>query len=130
MRETLRAGVTSVHDVGSYRALADVALRDAINRGDVEGPRMSAVGAYITMPGGGGEVTGLAPDVKIPDDFRAGVVTDPKDVRLKVTWLFQRGADSIKLIGTARAFGGLSRTAVAGRTGRSGLGAKYTCDGL
>ena len=99
-RETLRAGFTTVHDVGCYRALADVALRDAINRGDVEGPRMSAVGAYITMPGGGGEVTGLAPDVKIPDDFRAGVVTDPKDVRLKVAWLFQHGADSIKLIGT------------------------------
>jgi imidazolonepropionase-like amidohydrolase len=58
------AGFTSVHDVGCYRALADVALRHAINRGDVEGLRMSAVGAYITTPGGGGEVTGFAPDVK------------------------------------------------------------------
>lgn len=99
-RTTLMAGFTSVHDVGCYRALADVALRDAINRGDVIGPRMSAVGAYITAPGGGGEVTGLAPDVKIPDDFRAGVVSEPNDVRLKVDWLFQHGADSIKLIAT------------------------------
>ena len=99
-RETLRAGFTSVHDVGCYRAFADVALRDAINRGDVEGPRMSAVGAYITAPGGGGEVSGFAPDVKVPDDMRAGVVTSPDDVRLKVNYLFQHGADSIKLIAT------------------------------
>ena len=99
-RETLRAGFTSVHDVGCYRAFADVALRDAINRGDVEGPRMSAVGAYITTPGGGGEVTGFAPDVKVPDDMRVGVVTSPDDVRLKVNYLFQHGADSIKLIAT------------------------------
>lgn len=99
-RETLLAGFTTVHDVGCFRAFSDVALRDAINRGDVEGPRMSVVGAYITVPGGGGEVTGFAPDVQVPADMRVGVVTDPQDVRLKVNMLFQRGVDSIKLIAT------------------------------
>ncbi|MBA3811544.1 MAG: amidohydrolase family protein [Caulobacteraceae bacterium] len=99
-RLTLMAGFTSVHDVGCYRAFADTALRDAIERGDVVGPRMSAVGAYITAPGGGGEVTGFAPDVKLPDDMRAGVVVDANDARLKVDYLFQHGADSIKLIAT------------------------------
>jgi imidazolonepropionase-like amidohydrolase len=99
-RETLEAGFTSVHDVGCFRAFADVALRDAINRGDVPGPRMSAVGAYITIPGGGGEVTGFAPDVTVPDDMRAGVVSDAADVSRKVSYLFQHGADSIKLIAT------------------------------
>ncbi|QUD89398.1 Xaa-Pro dipeptidase [Phenylobacterium montanum] len=99
-RQTLMAGFTSVHDVGCFRAFADTELRDAINRGDVVGPRMSAVGAYITIPGGGGEVTGSARDVKLPDDMRVGVVTDPNDVRLKVNYLFQHGADSIKLIAT------------------------------
>jgi len=103
-RETLRAGFTSVHDVGCFRAFADVALRDAINRGDVEGPRMNSVGAYITIPGGGGEVTGFAPDVHVPDDMRVGVVTDPNDVRLKVNYLFQNGVDSIKLIATGAVF--------------------------
>src|SRR5277367_221020 len=39
-RRTLRAGFTTVHDVGCYRAFTDVALRNAINRGWVEGPRM------------------------------------------------------------------------------------------
>ena len=99
-RETLEAGFTSVHDVGCFRAFADVALRDAINRGDVPGPRMSAVGAYITIPGGGGEVTGFAPDVKVPDDMRVGVVIDAADTTRKVDYLFQNGADSIKLIAT------------------------------
>jgi len=97
---TLRAGFTTVHDVGCYRAFTDVALRDAINRGWVEGPRMNVVGAYITSPGGGGEVTGLAPDLMIPADMRVGVVIDADDVRRKVDALFQRGVDSIKLIAT------------------------------
>jgi imidazolonepropionase-like amidohydrolase len=99
-RTTLLAGFTTVHDVGSFRAFADVELRDAINRGDVIGPRMQAVGAYVTVPGGGGEVTGFSPEVRIPDDMRVGVVTDAEDARAKVNYLFQHGADSIKLIAT------------------------------
>jgi imidazolonepropionase-like amidohydrolase len=99
-RTTLLAGFTSVHNVGSFRAYADVELRNAINRGDVIGPRMSAVGAYITIPGGGGEVTGLSPEVVIPADMRVGVVSDAADTTRKVNLLFQNGADSIKLIAT------------------------------
>jgi imidazolonepropionase-like amidohydrolase len=97
---TLMAGFTTVHDVGSFRAFADVELRNAIARGDVIGPRMQAVGAYVTVPGGGGEVTGFSPDVRIPEDLRAGVVNGPDDTRAKVNYLFQHGADSIKLIAT------------------------------
>ncbi len=99
-RVTLLAGFTTVHDVGSFRGLADVELRNAINRGDVPGPRISAIGAYITIPGGGGEVTGLAPDVTLPADMRMGVAATPAEVELKVNYLFQHGADSIKLIAT------------------------------
>ncbi len=103
-RTTLFAGFTTVHDVGCYRAFADVELRNAINRGDVVGPRMAAVGAYITAPGGGGEVTGFAPDVHVPDDMRVGVVTSPDEVTQRVNYLFQHGADSIKLIATGAVF--------------------------
>jgi imidazolonepropionase-like amidohydrolase len=99
-RTTLQAGFTSVHDVGAYRGLANIELRNAIERGDVPGPRISAVGAYITTPGGGGEVTGLAPDVAVPADMRLGVAASPAEVETKVNGLFQRGADSIKLIAT------------------------------
>src|ERR687898_1645227 len=61
-RDTLMAGFTSVRDVGTFRAFVDVALRDAIDRGDVPGPRMQPAGAYLTTPGGAGDVTGLARD--------------------------------------------------------------------
>jgi imidazolonepropionase-like amidohydrolase len=99
-RVTLHAGFTTVRDVGCFRAFTDVALRNAINAGEVEGPRMTVAGAYITVPGGGGEVTGLAPDVKLPDDMRVGVVRDASDTTLKSRYLFQNGADFIKLIAT------------------------------
>jgi imidazolonepropionase-like amidohydrolase len=99
-RQTLRAGFTAVRDVGCFRAFTDVALRDAINAGEVEGPRMAVAGAYITVPGGGGEVTGFAPDVRVPEDMRVGVVRDADEVALKTRHLFQNGADFIKLIAT------------------------------
>lgn len=99
-RATLEAGFTSVHDVGSYRGLANIELRNAVGRGDVPGPRISATGGYITSPGGGGEVTGLAPDVTVPADMRLGVAATPSEVEQRVNGLFQRGADSIKLIAT------------------------------
>ncbi|RZJ87398.1 MAG: amidohydrolase family protein, partial [Brevundimonas sp.] len=72
----------------------------AINDGRVEGPRMAVAGAYITVPGGGGEITGLAPDVVIPEEMRRGVVTSPADVRLRAAWLFQHHVDFLKLIVT------------------------------
>lgn len=99
-RITLRAGFTSVRDVGVYRGLSDVALRDAIEAGQVEGPRMKVAGAYITVPGGGGAVTGAASDVGIPADFKLGEVRDPREARDRVRYLLQQGADFIKLIGT------------------------------
>ncbi len=102
--KTLMAGFTSVIDVGAYREFTDVELRDAINAGKVQGPRMWVSGAYITIPGGGGEVVGLGPDGKVSDlvtpDFRAGVAKGPQQVREKVRYLVKGGVDLIKMIAT------------------------------
>jgi imidazolonepropionase-like amidohydrolase len=65
-RATVLAGFTTVRDVGTFRAFVDVALRDAIRDGTVLGPRMAVAGAYVTVPGGGGAVTGLAPTSSCP----------------------------------------------------------------
>ena len=73
-RTMLKAGFTTVRDVGVYRGLTDVALRDAINAGEVDGPRMFVAGGYITTPGGGGEIDALAPDIPLPETFRIGEV--------------------------------------------------------
>ena len=97
-RITLESGFTTVRDVGVYRALNDVALRDAINNGYIVGPRMFVAGAYITITGGAGAMTGLAPDISLPLDFRYGEANSPWEVRQKVRLLYHRGADHIKLL--------------------------------
>jgi imidazolonepropionase-like amidohydrolase len=97
-RVTLEAGFTTVRDVGVYRALNDVALRDAINRGDIIGPRMFVAGAYITITGGAGAMTGIAPDIQLPWDFHYGEANSPWEVRQKVRLLAHQGADHIKVL--------------------------------
>ena len=99
-RQTLEAGFTTVRDVGSFRAFTDCALRDAIDAGDVLGPRMQCAGAFITAPWGGGDVVGLARDIELPEDLRFGVVRSIDQVRERVRRLLIGGADLIKCIGT------------------------------
>ncbi|MFN2489293.1 MAG: amidohydrolase family protein [Actinomycetota bacterium] len=99
-RATVMAGFTSVRDIGTFRALVDVALRDAIRAGDVTGPRMMCAGAYVTVSGGGGDVSGFAPDVVVPGELRFGVANSTDEVRRVVRELVQRGADFIKVIAT------------------------------
>jgi imidazolonepropionase-like amidohydrolase len=97
---TLESGFTTVRDVGVYRALGDVALRDAINRGYVTGPRMFVAGAYITITGGAGAMTGFAPDIQLPWDLRYGEANSPWEVRQKVRQLAHDGVDHIKVLST------------------------------
>jgi imidazolonepropionase-like amidohydrolase len=99
-RAMLLSGFTAVRDVGTYRALGDVALRDAIARGDVIGPRMFVAGAYVTITGGAGAMTGQAPDVQLPWDFHYGEANSPWEVRQKVRLLAHNGADMIKMLST------------------------------
>ncbi len=101
-RATLLAGFTTVRDIGTFRAFADVALRDAIEGGWVEGPRMMCAGAYVTCPGGGGDVTGLAPDVDavLPRELRFGVTSGVDQMRANVRQILRYGADFIKIIAT------------------------------
>jgi imidazolonepropionase-like amidohydrolase len=97
-RKTLLSGFTTVRDVGTYRALNDVALRDAIARGDIIGPRMYVAGAYITITGGAGAMTGQAPDIQLPWDLHYGEANSPWEVRQKVRLLAHDGADHIKVL--------------------------------
>ncbi len=104
-RDTVRAGFTSVRDVGVYRGFADVALRDAIDAGRVPGPRMFVAGAYITVPGGGGEIilsegSGLPAGTVVPAEFRRGVAANEAEVRRQVNAVLDGGADFIKVIAT------------------------------
>ena len=99
-RDTLMAGFTTVRDVGTYRGLTDIALRDAINAGRVPGPRMFVAGGYITKPGGGGELNGVIDNDKLPEDMRYGVSVGPVQAAEKATFFIDKGADFLKLIAT------------------------------
>lgn len=99
-RLTLDAGFTTVRDVGTYRGLTDIALRDAINAGHVPGPRMFVAGAYITLPKGGGELNGVLPNEELPADMRLGIASTPEEAAAKTAFLIAQGADFIKTIAT------------------------------
>jgi imidazolonepropionase-like amidohydrolase len=96
----LLAGFTTVRDLGVYRAFNDVAMRDAIAKGIITGPRMYVAGAYITISEGAGAMTGLSPDIQLPRDLQFGVANGPWEVRQKIRELAHRGADHIKLLST------------------------------
>jgi len=97
-KATLESGFTTVRDVGTYRALGDVALRDAINNGFIVGPRMFVAGAYVTITGGAGSDSGLAPDIQLPWDMHYGEANSPWEVREVIRKLAHNGVDHIKVL--------------------------------
>lgn len=107
---TLRAGFTTVRDVGTYIAWSDRALRDEIASGNVVGPRMQVAGFYLTVPGGGGDLVIPGHDEsEIPARVRMGVARGPEDFRRKAEQAVAGGADLLKVIasGAVLAFGGV-----------------------
>src|SRR3546814_3519526 len=59
---------------------------------------MWVAGAYITIPGGGGELNGVVPNEQLPPDMRLGVATTPDEAAAKAAFLLDQGADFIKTI--------------------------------
>jgi imidazolonepropionase-like amidohydrolase len=90
---TLRAGFTSVRDCGSHgNGSADADLRDAINRGFIEGPRMQVSTMPIQTSGEGHLGTWQA---EIPNQYR--IADSPWEARRAVREAIQSGADWIKV---------------------------------
>lgn len=101
-RLVLEAGFTTVRDVGSFRAFTDVEIRRGIDNGWFPGPRMLCSGAYVTVPGGSGDITGLAVDVDavVPAELRFGVTVGADQMRANIRRILARGADFIKVLAT------------------------------
>jgi len=94
-RRTLEAGFTTVRDVGSSEYI-DIALKRAIDKGDVAGPRMIPAGLAITSTGGHGDLTGFSPYVKI--EGLSAVADGVAEVRKLVRTNVKFGADVIKVL--------------------------------
>ncbi len=95
-RVTLLAGFTSVRNVGAS-AFTDVALRDAVNAGDVPGPRIDASGPALGITGG------HCDNNLLPYEYHAteiGVADGVENVQHKVREVIKYGADVIKVCAT------------------------------
>ena len=91
---TLEAGFTTVRNVGAA-GYADVALRDAINAGDVPGPRMLVSGPALSITGGHGDNNLLPFEYNAAGD---GVADGVDGVRHMVRRNIKYGADLIKIM--------------------------------
>jgi imidazolonepropionase-like amidohydrolase len=108
-RATLLAGFTTVRNVGAS-GYSDVALRDAIQAGEVEGPRIFVSGPALGMTGGHCDNNLLAPEFNYKAE---GVADGPWPLRAKVREVIKHGADVIKICASG---GVLSKGDAAGAT--------------
>jgi len=92
-RLTLRAGFTTVRNVGAH-GYTDVALRDGIDAGDIEGPRMRVSGPALGITGGHCDNNLLPSEFHYKSD---GVADGPWAARAKVRETVKYGADLIKI---------------------------------
>ena len=99
-RETLLSGVTTIRNVGAG-GYTDIALRDAINAGDVIGPRILASGPALGITGGHCDENMMAPEY---GERAEGVADGPVAVRTMVRKNVKYGADVIKYCGTGGVF--------------------------
>ncbi|MBS0417891.1 MAG: amidohydrolase family protein [Proteobacteria bacterium] len=97
-RQTLDAGFTTVRDVGADTE-AIFALRNAIQQGQVVGPRIFAAGRLIAATGGHGDVRGY-PDAIRDELVGASTCDGPFDCRRAVRLQVAHGADVIKIATT------------------------------
>ena len=99
-KKTLMAGFTTVRNVGDGDRVT-ISLRDAINEGIVEGPRIFSSGRTIATTGGHGDSTNSLRDSLSSDPGpREGVINGQKDAAKAVRYRYKEGADLIKITAT------------------------------
>ena len=92
-RLTLRAGFTTIRNVGAA-GFSDIAVRDGVNAGEIEGPRMLVSGPALGITGG------HCDDNLLPAEYHhksEGVADGPWAARAKVREVIKYGADVIKI---------------------------------
>ena len=96
-RKVLEAGFTTVRDVGASANFGDVALRDAIARGEILGPRMLVAGPALSITGGHGDLNGFPPHLHTDAEH---IVDSPDQARHTVREWRKNGVNLIKLHAT------------------------------
>jgi len=98
-KTTLMAGFTTVRDLGGSGV--NISLRNAINQGIAEGPRVMTVGKSIATTGGHADPTnGYRKDLMGDPGPADGVINGPEDARKAVRQRYKDGSDLIKITAT------------------------------
>ena len=98
-KKTLQAGITTVREMGA-RAYIDIAVRDLVNAGKIEGPRIIAAGMGINQEGGHAAVCAGPPWVKLEMGI-AEVADGPSACRKAVRKQVRMCCDVIKIWATS-----------------------------
>jgi len=98
-KRTLMAGFTTVRDLGGSGV--NIALKKAINKGIVDGPRIFTAGKAIGTTGGHADPTnGMRKEYMGDPGPKEGVVNSPEDAKKAVRQRYKNGADVIKITAT------------------------------
>jgi len=104
-RTTLLTGFTTVRHVGAWFPNAVYQARDQIRSGQAMGPRILTAGPYLTIPGGGGDLTfPEIPADQIPAESQLGIASTPQRFAERAEAAIKGGADFLKVIASGAVF--------------------------
>jgi imidazolonepropionase-like amidohydrolase len=104
-RTTLFTGFTTVRHVGAWFPDAVYRARELIESGQAPGPRIQTAGPYLTIPGGGGDLTfPEIPAEDIPTESQQGIASTPEEFAARAEAAIAAGADFLKVIASGAVF--------------------------
>ena len=104
-RTTLLTGFTTVRHVGAWFPDAVYRARELIESGQAPGPRIQTAGPYLTIPGGGGDLTfPEIPAEDIPTESQQGIASTPEEFAARAEAAIAAGADFLKVIASGAVF--------------------------
>ena len=104
-RTTLLTGFTTVRHVGAWFPDTVYRARELIEKGQAPGPRIQTAGPYLTIPGGGGDLTfPEIPPEDIPAESQQGIASTPEEFAARAEAAIAAGADFLKIIASGAVF--------------------------
>ena len=104
-KTTLLTGFTTVRHVGAWFPDTVYRARELIEKGQAPGPRIHTAGPYLTIPGGGGDLT--FPEIPvgdIPAESQQGIAATPEQFAARAEAAIAAGADFLKIIASGAVF--------------------------
>ena len=102
---TLMTGFTTVRHVGAWFPDTLATAKSLIDDGLAPGPSIQTAGPYLTIPGGGGDLTfPEIPPEAIPAESQQGIATTPEEFALRAEAAIDKGAEFLKVIASGAVF--------------------------